>query len=138
MVLEDKFINGGLTTSMGIGSHGPPNASKKISNIALGLSDNLFNFAETKGFFTYRNFSNGFQQDKILSAINDVNNNLHINLTGFSRYRYSKFNSNNPVTYNNIFNWEIRSVLDNPNALQRATFYRSVNGIYNIIPNPFR
>ena len=107
------------------------------SDIALGLGDDLFTFAEHHGFQTYRDFSTGFQPDKILSVINNSSNNLHFNLTGFSRVQFSKFNPANPVGYRNITNWELHNILSNPSALQRTTFYKFSNGGYQIIPNPF-
>ena len=106
-------------------------------DIAFGLGDDLFNFAETMGFQTYRNFSTGFQQDKILSAINNSSNKLHFNLTGFSKKRFSIFNPANPVSYRNITNWELHAILNNPNALERTTFYRFFDGRYDVEPNPF-
>jgi RHS repeat-associated protein len=112
-------------------------AAKGGSDIALGLGDDLFKFAETKGFQTYRNFSTGFQQEKILSAIENGSNNLHFNLTGFSKYRFSKFNPNGIINHGNITNWELHTILNNPGALQRTTFYKFSNGVYNSVPNPF-
>ncbi|WP_099293145.1 MULTISPECIES: RHS repeat domain-containing protein [unclassified Butyricimonas] len=112
--------------------------TKNVDNIAFGLGDDLFSFAKNKGFKTYRDFSIGFQKDKILSMINDSNNKLHFNLTGFSKYRFSKYNPTQPVTYNNITNWELHTILNNPDALQRTIFYRYSNGNYNVVPNPFK
>ncbi|WP_299466258.1 RHS repeat-associated core domain-containing protein, partial [uncultured Microscilla sp.] len=107
-------------------------------DIALGLGDDLFNFASNKGFKTYKDFSTGFQQDKILSVIKNSDNKLHFNLTGFSRYRYSKFDPSQPVTYRNITNWELHTIYNTPGALDRTTFYRVLdNGSYEVVPKPF-
>lgn len=114
------------------------NAAKGGSDIALGLGDDLFKFAETKGFQTYRNFSTGFQKEKILSAIENGSNSLHFNMTGFSKYQFSKFNPNGIINHGNITNWELHTILNNPGALQRTTFYRFSNGAYNVIANPFK
>ncbi len=113
-------------------------AAKGGSDIAFGLGDDLFKFAETKGFQTYRNFSTGFQQDKIFSAIENSSNNLHFNLTGFSKYQFSKFNPNGIINHGNITNWELHTILNNPNAIQRTTFYRFSNNSYNVVSNPFK
>ena len=118
------------------------NVVKVRNNIAFGLGDDLFNFAESKRFLTYRNFSSGLQTDKILSAINNTNNNLHFNLTGFSKYRYYRFENNyttgDPFSYNNITNWELHTILENPSTLSRTTFWQLKNGRYMTVPNPFK
>ena len=64
------------------------------SDIALGLGDDLFKFAGNKGFQTYRDFSIGSQKEKISAAIENSSNRLHFNMTGFSKYQFSKFNPN--------------------------------------------
>jgi RHS repeat-associated protein len=113
-------------------------ATEGGGDLALGLGDDLFNFAETKGFQTYKNFSTGFQQSKILNAIENEGTNLHFNLTGFSKYQFSKFNPLDKLTRNNFTNWELHTILNNPSALQRTTFYRFSEGNYNIVINPFK
>ncbi|SEJ26030.1 RHS repeat-associated core domain-containing protein [Dyadobacter koreensis] len=114
-----------------------PGAGKTTGKIALGLDKDLFKFAESKGFQTYRDFSSGFQKDKILSAIQNGSNELHFNLTGFSHYRYSKFDPTGHVTFNNITNWELHTIYNTPGALERTKFYKFINGSYQEIPKPF-
>jgi RHS repeat-associated protein len=111
-----------------------PDAGK---DIALGLGDDLFNFAKSKGYITYREFSTGFQKEKIAAAINNTNNNLHFDLTGFSRWRFSKFDPSAPLTYGNYTNWELHYIYNTPGALERTTFYRYILGSYQIQPKPF-
>jgi RHS repeat-associated protein len=96
-------------------------------DIALGLGDDLFNFAGSNGFKTYKNFSTGIQMEKISAAIHNPANRLHFNLNGFSRVRYYGFNPSTPlnkINYGNITNWELNTILNNPGVLQRTTFYR--------------
>lgn len=130
----------GATASKGVGPYkgvgGLPIAQGQ--NIAFGLNDDLFAFAKTNGFQTYRDFSVGFQEDKILSAINNPNNNLHFNLTGFSKIQYSRFNPEGFINHGNITNWELNTILTSPGALERTTFYKFSNGSYNIVSNPFK
>jgi RHS repeat-associated protein len=106
-------------------------------DIALGLGDDLFKFAGEKGFMTYRDFSKGFQQDVIQAAIEKSSNNLHFNLTGFSKTRYARFDPNAIVNYRNITNWELHTIYNTPGALQRTTFYKFIDGVYKVQPAPF-
>jgi len=105
--------------------------------LALGLRDDLFNFAEHFGFDTYKNFSNGFKQERILAEIGNPKNALHFNLTEFSMYRYSKFKPTDLVGHRNITNWELYTIYNTPGALERTTFYKLLNGRYQIVPKPF-
>jgi RHS repeat-associated protein len=109
----------------------------KGAHVALGLDDDLFKFAATKKFITYRDFSTGFQKDKILSVIQNADYNLHFNLTGFSKYRYSRFNPSSPLLRNNITNWELHTIYNTPGVLERTTFYKFIDGNYQIVPKPF-
>lgn len=120
------------------------NAGKGISeapavgdDIALGLGDDLFDFAQQKGFKTYRDFSTGFQKEVIQSTIENGNNRLHFNLTGFSKYRYSKFNPNGPIGIGNITNWELHTIYNTSGALERTTFHKLIDGVYQTVPKPF-
>jgi RHS repeat-associated protein len=106
-------------------------------DIALGLRADLNNFASSNGFKTYRNFSSGFQQDKILAAMENANNRLHFNLTDFSRGRYYKYTPTiGEVSHGNITNWELHTVLNNPSILGRTTFYKFSEGSYNVVAPP--
>lgn len=102
------------------------------SNLALGLGDDLFKFANSKGFDTYRSFSTGFQKDKILEALNSYDN-IHFNITDFSRYKFSKFDPLSPLTYRNYTNWEMYTIFNDPNLLSKTTFYRNSGRGYEII-----
>ncbi|MHA7056880.1 DUF6443 domain-containing protein [Aquimarina sp. M1] len=105
------------------------------NNIAFGLGKNLFSFAESKGFLTYRDFSTGFQVDKISAALHNPANNIHFNLDGMSMLQFSKFKPGGPIGYRNITNWELHTVLNNSEILSRTTFYRF--GEITGIPRPF-
>jgi RHS repeat-associated protein len=131
-----KFINKGLKYSKKAISK--VDIVKKGDDIALGLGDDLFKFAENKGLKTYRDFSSGLQKDKILSFMNDGSNTLHFNLTGFSKHQFSKFNPNGIISHGNITNWELNTILNNPLILNRTNFYRFSDGMYNVVPNPFK
>jgi hypothetical protein len=111
-------------------------AVKTGDNIALGLGNDLFNFAAKKGFKTYRDFSTGFQKEKILEAIENTANNLHFNLTGFSRSRFMRFKPTDIVGHDNVTNWELYTIYNTPGALERTTFYKIVDGVYEIVPKP--
>jgi RHS repeat-associated protein len=108
-------------------------ATNKSNNLALGLSDDLFKFAESKGFDTYKNFSTGFQQDKILSAMKTYDQ-IHFNTTGFGKINFSRFNPDDILTHRNYTNWEMHTVFSNPNLLNKTTFYtRNTEGGYRIL-----
>lgn len=107
-------------------------------DLAFGLRTNLNEFSTATGYKNYRQFtSGGFQPDEILAAIENPSNRLHFNLTEFSRYRYSKFNPNTPITNGNITNWELYKIYNTPGALERTTFYKFVDGAYKVVPKPF-
>ncbi|MCX8531932.1 RHS repeat domain-containing protein [Chryseobacterium luquanense] len=126
--------------AMGVGIVGalamkkPGLAAKTEGNLALGLREDLFAFAKTKNFDTYKTFSTGFQQEKILNALHSYEN-LHFNVTGFSKYQFSKFKPGGIVTGNNITNWEMHEVFNNPSILSKTLFYRKVGNNYQILPN---
>lgn len=101
-------------------------------NLALGLGDDLFNFAEKNGYDTYKNFSTGFQKDKILDAMNSYDK-IHFNTTGFGKINFSKFDPTAPLTYHNYTNWEMHTIMSNPSLLKKTTFYNKSDGAYNIL-----
>ena len=91
------------------------------------------------GFKNYRQFtSGGFKPAEIEAAIKNSSIKVHFNLTDFTKWRYSKYASNPPgPTLNNITNWELHTIYNSPGALQRTTFYRFMNGKYQVVPKPF-
>ncbi|HTN08242.1 MAG TPA: RHS repeat-associated core domain-containing protein [Flavipsychrobacter sp.] len=114
-------------------------AAKGGENLAFGLGKNLDEFSAAVGFKNYRQFtSGGFKPNEIEGAIKNTTNNLHFNLTDFTRWKYLKY-SNNPVspTLGNITNWELHTIYNTPGALQRTTFYKFINGSYQVVPKPF-
>lgn len=66
------------------------------------------------------------------------NNNLHFNLTEFSSFQFSKFKPGGIISYGNVTNWELHTILNNSNALLRATFYRKLEGKYITVSTPFK
>ncbi|MGX5854410.1 DUF6443 domain-containing protein [Dyadobacter jiangsuensis] len=114
-----------------------PGSGNSGRKLALGLADDLFKFADNLGFDTYKKFSQGFQKDKILSEILNPDNTLHFNLTNFSKYQYSRFKPTDLVGHRNITNWELYTIYHTPGALERTTFYKYVNGVYQVVPKPF-
>jgi len=114
------------------------NAAKTGEDLAFGLRSNLNEFSQATGFKNYRQFtSGGFQQGEIQAAIENSSNNLHFNLTDFSRYKYLKFDPAAPLSHGNITNWELHTIYNTPGALQRTTFYKFLNGSYQTVPKPF-
>ncbi|WP_419869892.1 DUF6443 domain-containing protein [Chryseobacterium sp. CT-SW4] len=111
-----------------------PGLAKAESNLALGLGDDLFVFAKSKNFDTYRTFSAGFQEDKILNAMGKYDN-LHFNVTGFSKYQFSKFDPLKPLSFKNYTNWEMHTIFNNPNLLNKTIFYRKAGSKYEILSN---
>ena len=108
---------------------------KETKNLALGLGDDLFNFAEHHGFETYRDFSTGFQKNKILDAMKAYDK-IHFNTTGFGKVNFSRFKPNTPISYRNYTNWEMHTIMNDPALLQKTTFYnKSFDGTYKIIDN---
>nr|WP_249331060.1 hypothetical protein [Chryseobacterium arthrosphaerae] len=102
-------------------------------NLALGLGDDLFNFAEKNSFHTYRDFSKGFDQSKILNAMNSYDK-IHFNTTRFGKINFSRFNPKAPLTYKNYTNWEMHTIMNNPSLLQKTVFYRkATDGSYQIL-----
>ena len=109
-------------------------ATKTEGNLALGLREDLFTFAKVKNFDTYKAFSTGLQEEKILNAMKTYDK-IHFNVTGFSKYQFSKFKPGGPVTGNNVTNWEMHEVFSNPHILNKTQFYRKVGNDYEILPN---
>lgn len=110
-------------------------AEKEAKNLVLGLGDDLFNFAEHNGFETYRDFSIGFQKNKILDAMKSCDK-IHFNTTGFGKVNFSRFKPNTPLSYRNYTNWEMHTIVNDPALLQKTTFYnKSFDGTYKIIDN---
>jgi len=48
---------------------------------------------------------------------------IHFNVTGFSKYQFSKFKPGGPVSGNNVTNWEMHEVFSNPSILNKTQFY---------------
>jgi RHS repeat-associated protein len=140
-----SVIKGGVKT---LGTHlveeGMEKAAKEVAesvvenetkNLALGLDDDLFTFAEHHGFDTYRDFSSGFQEDKILDAMNSYDK-IHFNTTGFGKVNFSRFKPDAPLSYRNFTNWEMHTIMNNPTLLKKTTFYnQATNGGYKILDN---
>ncbi|MCY1660771.1 hypothetical protein [Chryseobacterium sp. SL1] len=103
-------------------------------NLALGLKEDLFIFAKAKNFDTYKTFSTGLQKDKILEAIHSYDK-LHFNVTGFSKYQFSKFKPGSFVGNRNVTNWEMHEIFNNPTLLNKTQFYRKVGNDYEILSN---
>ncbi|WP_185287478.1 DUF6443 domain-containing protein [Chryseobacterium lactis] len=102
-------------------------------NLALGLGDDLFNFAGKNSFHTYRDFSKGFDKSKILDAMNNYDK-IHFNTTGFGKINFSRFNPKAPLTYKNYTNWEMHTIMNNPSLLQKTIFYKkATDGSYQIL-----
>lgn len=91
-------------------------------------------FAKIKNFDTYKVFSTGFQQDKILNAMKNYDQ-LHFNVTGFSKYQFSKFDITKPLSHRNYTNWEMHTIFNNPELLNKTTFYRKSGDGYEILSN---
>ncbi|MBB4807950.1 RHS repeat-associated protein [Chryseobacterium defluvii] len=110
-------------------------AEKESKDLALGLGDDLFNFAEHHGYNTYRDFSSGFNKNKILDAMNEYDN-IHFNTTGFGKINFSRFNPNGPLSFRNYTNWEMHTIFNNPSLLNKTTFYnKAADGSYQILNN---
>ena len=121
---SEKFWYGLGIFTLAVLEPGPGGESKIGKDIALGLSDDLFDFAKSKGFKTYKDFSTGIDIKAIESVMRNPKNRLHFNLNGFSRIQANKFNlSNTPIRYGNITNWEYNLIMNNPHILNRTTFY---------------
>jgi hypothetical protein len=73
-------------------------------NIALGLKGDLSKFASKHEFKTYRDFTTGIDLDGIKAFIENPNNKLHFNLSGFSGIQYSRFDISKPVRHGDITN----------------------------------
>jgi RHS repeat-associated protein len=108
--------------------------------LALGLDYNLFKFAKAINAQSYRQFG-GFTLEGIQSAMANPDNTLHFNLTGFDEIRYELFEKLYDPTIlpsqGNITNWELYNIYNTSGMLQRTTFYRLINGSYQIVPKPF-
>jgi RHS repeat-associated protein len=133
IVISPTSFSSGLSSARGFSMKFTAKSIKSGDDIALGLGDDLFSFAKTKGFKTYRDFSVGLQVDKIKSAMHNPANRLHFNLDGFSRFQYLRFKPGGNVGYGNITNWELHTILKNPKILNRTTFYRG--GTSTFTPN---
>ena len=131
---EDHPHLGMVLGIVGIVALKKPALAKVEGNLALGLGDDLFAFAKAKNFDTYRTFSSGFQEKKILEAMEGYEK-IHFNVTGFSKYQFSKFNSANPLNYKNYTNWEMHTIFNNPSLLNKTQFYRKVGNDYEILSN---
>ena len=108
------------------------------NGIALGLNSDLERFASTIGAQTYRQFtSGGLQPQEILRAIQNPNNSLNFNLTNFSRTRFNMFNPSDKLGVGNVTNWELYNIINTSGALNRTTFWRLENGVYEKISKPY-
>ncbi|QEC44393.1 hypothetical protein FSB84_22960 [Pseudobacter ginsenosidimutans] len=112
----------------------------KRADLAFGLLDDLHSFSATTGFANYRQFSTGaFNKAEIQAAIMNPNNNLHFNLEGFKNWKYLKY-AQNPVgpspVLGNVTNWEMYLIKNTPGVIDRTTFYKKINGAYQIAPKP--
>ncbi len=108
-------------------------AEKETKNLALGLGDDLFTFAKDNGYNTYRDFSSGFDQNKILEAMHSYDK-IHFNTTGFGKVNFSRFKPNDPLSYRNYTNWEMHTIVNNPTLLQKTTFYnKAADGSYKVL-----
>ncbi|PWW17016.1 RHS repeat-associated protein [Chryseobacterium sp. AG844] len=102
-------------------------------NLALGLGDDLFNFAEKNSFHTYRDFSTGFNKSKILDAMKSYDK-IHFNTTGFGKIKFSKFDPKAPLTFRNYTNWEMHTIMNDASLLQKTIFYnKAADGTYKIL-----
>ena len=61
--------------------------------------------------------------------------NIHFNVTGFSKLRFSKFDPSAPLLYKNYTNWEMHTIFNNPTLLHKTTFYKKVGNGYEVVPN---
>jgi hypothetical protein len=73
----------------------------------------------------------------ILSAIQNPNYSLNYNLPNFSRIRFNMFNPSYKLGIRNITNWELYNVINFSGALNRTTFWRLDNGVYEKISKPY-
>ncbi len=89
------------------------------------------------GFVGRCGTSGGIQLDEIRSAIQNPNNSLHFDMTGFSQTQYKMFNPNDIVRFGNITNFEIHTIINTSGALDRTTFYKLINGAYQEISRPY-
>ncbi|WP_129020217.1 hypothetical protein [Edaphocola flava] len=114
-------------------------AIKESDDLAFGLSTNLDEFSSATGFKNYKQFtSGGFKPNEIEQAIKNSSNNLHFNLTDFTKWKYMKY-SNNPTrpTLGNITNRKLFNIYNISGALERTKFYKFINGSYQVVPKPF-
>jgi RHS repeat-associated protein len=126
-------------SSESLAKKGAAFAIKESDDLAFGLSTNLDEFSSATGFKNYKQFtSGGFKPNEIEQAIKNSSNNLHFNLTDFTKWKYMKYN-NNPTrpTLGNITNWELFNIYNIPGALERTKFYKFINGSYQVVPKPF-
>ena len=129
-VAEKKIVSASEKTSV--------QNARSGDNLAFGLRSNLNEFSEATGFKNYRQFtSGGFKPDEIKAAIENTTNNLHFNLTDFSRYQYSKFKPGGNISHGNVTNWELHTIYNTPGALERTKFYKFIGGNYQLVPKPF-
>ncbi len=138
--IAETFMGGAVTTKLA-------NATKamllaevesvvvtKGTNLALGLKNDLNNFAKVKKFDTYRAFMDKFDQKKLEEAF-DSYEKLHFNVTDFSKSQFSRFDPSKILTHNNYTNWEMHTIFSNPNLLGKTTFYKKVKDGYEEIEN---
>ena len=128
------------TTLEGVGGYQYWSKSPGM-DIALGVSEHLYDFSNVTGYADYTQFSSGgFNQGEIQAAIENPNNRIHFNLQGFSMKNFLKY-VKNPVApdpaLRNVSNWELYLIKNTPGAIERATFHNIKNGIYQTVPNPF-
>lgn len=97
------------------------------------LGNTRISFAKKNSFHTYRDFSKGFNQSKILDAMNSYDK-IHFNTTGFGKINFSRFDPKAPLTYRNYTNWEMHTIMNDPALLQKTVFYKkATDGSYQIL-----
>ena len=112
-------------------------AVNRGSNIALGVTEHLDDFAKSVNGTTWKTWGTQDFTSQFMSTISNSSNKIHFNMTGPDGNMINAWKAVSEGTRglgaSRATSWELFQLYSNPNVLQRTTFY--FNG--KVIPSPF-
>jgi RHS repeat-associated protein len=123
----------GVVLNAGIKYFAVINSAKGGSNIALGVSEHLDDFARGVNGSTWKTWGAKDFQSQFLETINNSANKIHFNLDGVASPWGAVSEGAKGFGVSRATSWELYQLYSNPAALQRTIFYQGGK----VVPNPF-
>jgi len=117
----------------GIGSLFARGAVAEGSNIALGVSEYLEQFAKSVNASTWKVWGAKDFASQFIEVISNTANKIHFNLDGVGNVWSAVSEGAQGLGKSRATSWELFQLYSNPEALQRTVFYQAGK----IVPNPF-